>query len=348
MNQILSVEPPKPKKEKRQKNSMGNSGGGTIEIEKIVRFFAIVLIVFGIIMIASGSYSMYQGTQTGNSQAKPTISVQEVSETQLELEISHSTPLQRVTYNWNNDQQVELDASGKKSVNQTIEIPTGDNTLNVYAVDQDGKETNYSRMYTREGDISIDFAVDGSNLKVTASGKNQLSYMTYRWDDEEEQRVDINNMDVEYSIEIPMGQHTLTVSVVDVNNTMETKEQEVKGVKKPTVEISLDDSKSFFVVNELLSSISSFISVGPHTLTVADSDGLPLSLIVSIPFTTSHFTAPFCPSASTMSTEYVADCVKFTFTLPMVFNALNASTLRAELSTAAIPSSVFLTPKLEA
>ena len=248
MNQILSVEPPKPKKEKRQKNSMGNSGGGTIEIEKIVRFFAIVLIVFGIIMIASGSYSMYQGTQTGNSQAKPTISVQEVSETQLELEISHSTPLQRVTYNWNNDQQVELDASGKKSVNQTIEIPTGDNTLNVYAVDQDGKETNYSRMYTREGDISIDFAVDGSNLKVTASGKNQLSYMTYRWDEEEEQRVDINNMDVEYSIEIPMGQHTLTVSVVDVNNTMETKEQEVKGVTKPTVEISLDDSKSFFVV----------------------------------------------------------------------------------------------------
>ena len=248
MNQILSVEPPKPKKEKRQKNNMRSSGGGTIEIEKIVRFFAIVLIVFGIIMIASGSYSMYQGTQTGNSQAKPTISVQEVSETQLELEVSHSTPLQRVTYSWNNDEQVELDASGKRSVTQTIEIPTGDNTLNVYAVDQDGRETNYSRMYTREGDISIDFAVDGSNLKVTASGKNQLSYMTYRWDEEEEQRIDINNMDVEYSIEIPMGQHTLTVSVVDVNNTMETKEQEVKGVTKPTVEISLDDSKSFFVV----------------------------------------------------------------------------------------------------
>ncbi len=249
MNQILSVQPPKPnkpKKEKRQK-MRNNTGGGTIEVEKIVRFFAIILIVFGIIMIGSGSYSMYQNSQTGNTEAKPTISVQETSDTQLEIEVSHSTPLQRVTYNWNGQDPVELNASGKKSVTQTIEIPTGENTLNIYAVDQEGKETNYSRLYTREGDIDINFEVDGSNLKVTATGKNQLSYMTYRWDEEEEQRVDINDMSTEQSIEIPMGQHTLTVSVVDINNTTETKEQEVKGVTKPTLEVTTDGSANFVI-----------------------------------------------------------------------------------------------------
>ena len=250
-NQILSVEPPKPKKDKNIKKQKTNysSGGGTIAIEKIVRFFAITLIIFGIIMVGSGSYSMYQNSQTENTEVKPTISVQEISETELEIEVSHTAPLQRVTYNWNGQNPVELDASGKRSVMQTIEIPTGDNTLNVYAVDQEGKETNYSRLYSREGDIEINFEVDGSNLKVTASGKNQLSYMTYRWDDEEEQRIDINNINTEQSIEIPMGQHTLTVSVVDINNTTETKEQEVKGVTKPTVEVSLDESKTHFVVN---------------------------------------------------------------------------------------------------
>ena len=252
MNQILSVEPPKPKKDKKEKKQKMNYGygssGGTIEIEKIVRFFAIILMIFGIIMIGSGSYSMYQNSiTTGNTEAKPTISVQEISETQLQIEVSHSSPLQRVTYNWNGQDPVELEASGKRSITQTIEIPTGDNTLNVYAVDQDGKETNYSRLYSREGDISINFEVDGANLKVTASGKNELSYMTYRWDEDEEQRVDINNPNLEYSIEIPMGQHTLTVSVVDINNTTETKKQEVKGVTKPTLEVTTDGSSNFVI-----------------------------------------------------------------------------------------------------
>ena len=252
MNQILSVEPPQPKKQKEKKQKVNNSynsynSSGPIEIDKIARFFAIVLIVFGIIMVGSGSYSMYKGSQIGNTQVKPTIYVEEISETQLNIQVTHNSPLRRVTYNWNSEEQVELDASGKRSVEQTIEIPTGENTLNIYAVDQQGKETNLSRIYTRQGDIAINFEVEGSNLKVTANGINQLSYMTYRWDENEEQRIDINNMSTEQLIEIPMGQHTLTVSVVDINNNTETKEQEVKGVTKPTVTINRTENN--FVIN---------------------------------------------------------------------------------------------------
>ena len=44
-----------------------------------------------------------------------------------------------------------------------------------------------------------------------------------------------------------MGQHTLTVSIVDVNNTMETKKQEVKGVTRPTVEVTTDGSSNFII-----------------------------------------------------------------------------------------------------
>ena len=56
MNQILSVEQPV-KKKRKTKNS------GPIEIEKIVRFFAIAMIIFGIVIISSASYAMYKGTQ---------------------------------------------------------------------------------------------------------------------------------------------------------------------------------------------------------------------------------------------------------------------------------------------
>lgn len=244
MNQILSVEQPKPKHQTMQRNPNGNN---PIEIEKIVRFFAIVMIIFGVIIISSSSYAMYKGIKTANTQAKPTIYVEETSDTQLKLQITHSKPIQKATYNWNNQDSVELATNGKKKIEQTIEIPTGENTLNVYAVDKDGKEINYSKVYTRQGDININFEVDGSQLKITANGKDELSYLTYRWDDEQEEKVDINSSQIEQSIDIPKGQHKLTVVVVDVNNKTQSKEQEVKGVTKPKLEVTTDGSANFVI-----------------------------------------------------------------------------------------------------
>ena len=91
MNQILSVEQPV-KKKRKTKNS------GPIEIEKIVRFFAIAMIIFGIVIISSASYAMYKGTQLENSQAKPTIYVEDISDSQLKLQVTHNKPLEKVTY----------------------------------------------------------------------------------------------------------------------------------------------------------------------------------------------------------------------------------------------------------
>ena len=257
MNQILSVEPQKTKKEKKEKKQKrqkkqnynfqySSNKSGPVEIEKITKIFAIALIIFGIIMIGSGSYSMFQETKVDTTDVKPTISVQEISETQLKIQITHTSTLQRATYNWTGEEPVQLNAAGKRNVEQIIEIPTGENTLNIYALDGNGKETNYSKMYTRQGDINIDFSVDGANLIVSASGANELSYMTYRWDEEDEQRVDINALETEQTIEIPQGEHTITVSVVDVNNTMETKDQKVKGIIKPT--LSIGRTENNFVI----------------------------------------------------------------------------------------------------
>lgn len=245
MNQILSVEDTKKKNKKSKKQKMPRNSG-PVAIESILKFFAIAILIFGIFMIGSGSYSMYTNSQEDTANVKPTIQVEE-SETEITLRVSHSRALSKVTYKWNNDEEVEIQASGKREVSQTIEIPTGENTLTIYAQDENGQETTYQKSYTLEGDITIDFALDGNNIKVTASGKNELSYMTYRWDEEEETRVDINNTQIEQSIEIPMGQHTLTVIVVDVNNTTETKEQEVKGVTKPNLEITTDGSDNFII-----------------------------------------------------------------------------------------------------
>lgn len=45
-----------------------------------------------------------------------------------------------------------------------------------------------------------------------------------------------------------MGEHILTVILVDENNETTTKEQTVKGVTKPTIEVSLDENKENYVI----------------------------------------------------------------------------------------------------
>ena len=71
--------------------------------------------------------------------------------------------------------------------------------------------------------------------------------MTYRWDDEEETKIDINSMQTEQTIETPKGTHTLTVVVVDINNKTETKKQEITGVTKPKAEITTDGLEKFII-----------------------------------------------------------------------------------------------------
>lgn len=241
LNQILSVESPK----KDKKNKVRNSG--QIEIGKILKFFSIAILIFGVFMISSGSYSMYQNYKIANLSTEPTIHVQETSATEITLQIAHDKNLSKVTYNWNDEEPTEVNCTGKKKVEQKIQIPTGENTLNIYAVDISGQETRFQKTYTIQGDITIELEAEGNNLKVKAEGKEELAYMTYRWDDEEETKIDINDTQTEQTIEIPKGLHTLTVIVVDINNKTETKEQEVKGVTKPKLEVTTDGSDNFII-----------------------------------------------------------------------------------------------------
>ena len=72
MNQILSVDnSPKEqfKKEKVKKQKMRNSG--PIGIDSILKFFSIAILVFGIFMIGSGSYSMYKEMSSEEADKKP-------------------------------------------------------------------------------------------------------------------------------------------------------------------------------------------------------------------------------------------------------------------------------------
>ena len=243
MNQILAIDNSDRGKEYKSKQKKSR---GPVEISKILKFFSIILIVYGVLMIGTGSYSMYKNSQ-GSSSTKATIYMSEPIGTEITIKINHKKQLSKITYSWNGKNETEIDCAGKKKVEEKIQVPTGTNILTVVVTDINGQESKSSKTYIIEGDIKIELTPEGNQMKVSITGKDELSYFTYRWDDEEETKIEINDTSIEETIDIPKGLHTLTVIAVDINNTTETKEQDIQGVTRPKLEVTTDGGDNFII-----------------------------------------------------------------------------------------------------
>ena len=108
-------------------------------------------------------------------------------------------------------------------------------------------QTNPEIPNTNNEDIQIHLSNEDNIINATVTGKEEISFVTYAWDDEEEEKVDINNISDVIEIEIPAGEHTLTVTAVDINNSSKTLKKKVKGITKPTLSVAQEGSQ--FVIN---------------------------------------------------------------------------------------------------
>lgn len=87
-----------------------------------------------------------------------------------------------------------------------------------------------------------------NKIKILYNGDKTISYMTYRWDSEEETTVNINDTNIDKEIDALKGLHTLTVVVVDEDNKTDTKQQKINGVSKPSLTIDVDNEKTHFII----------------------------------------------------------------------------------------------------
>ena len=242
MNQILSTSMPTNNK---KKNKIKTSN--PVAISSILKFFAIAMLIFGICLIGVGTYSIVKKqSETKEQNLEPSISIEDKTEDTILLKVIHQKNIARLEYNWNNEDETIVNGNNGKYIEKEIKVPSGKNTLHVLVVDEDGKEIPYEKQYERESDIK--FEVSGNKIKITYESDKKVSYMTYRWDNEEEKTININNTEVNQEIDAIRGLHTLTVIVVDEDNNTDTKVQKINGVSKPKISVAIDESKSYFII----------------------------------------------------------------------------------------------------
>lgn len=270
MNQILYVE--------KSKKS------GQLQINTAVKIFIIIMIIFGVILIAIGSYKLYN-SKVINGKNNPLIEIEQIEE-KLKIRVKHNKPIDKIIYSWNQEQENILQGKNRTDIVEAIDWPIGNNTLNIKVIDSKKKETIYQKSYYREDkDIikpEIEFQVEGSKIIIVAKDETAMSYIMYHWNNEEDTIVEVNeenNKKIEERISILKGENTLTIIAVDQEGNEAKKEQIFRGAKKPNIEITQQNDEIIIKVTdeENLKKIDMNIN-GSQSSTDPENTGVSLNL----------------------------------------------------------------------
>ena len=245
MNQILDYSP--------NKNSSGNSS----RTDKIVRVFAILLILFAICLLSVGGYGYFkknaekkQALANTPTQAKITI---DQKDAEIAVKVEHDKVIKEVFYNWDTEKERPIKCTGESTMEFTIPTVAGEHTLNIMVKDIDEVKSSVTEVISSSSGQdkimpTIDMNIvtveeDGETvkkLKITAKDETAIDYVTYRWNSDEETKEDETDEEgkqIEFNIDILKGNNSLLIVAYDKGGNEAHIQKDFSGVTKPTVNI---------------------------------------------------------------------------------------------------------------
>ena len=262
MNQILMTE------NKKKKQKKAKSSNGPIEIKGIVCFFAIVIAIFGIVLVGEGSYAIYQEAENTNQTNMPVVTISRLNDTAI-LHVEHSVEISKIKYSWDNGEETVLPEGGLV-VQEEILLPNQNSILNITIEDMNGKKVKYQKQYYLEGmditkpTIQID-AADGSHkMTITATDETEIACLSYQWEGEEKVIIEATTegqTEIKKEIDLTPGTRKINIIAEDTNGnieqiekgivatTSEPKMQLIQNGEKIVIEASDEDGIKDITVN---------------------------------------------------------------------------------------------------
>ena len=245
MNQIFITGEEINNKEKKKEKKL-------VEINKIVIFFALCIIILGGCIVFAGIYSKIKTNQTVEANTKPIVQIEKNDNNNtVDIKIEHIKGIKEIKYKWNNEEETIINGNNKTNIFQQIELRGGKNTLTVTVVDENNQTVSYQKEYTVGNipEIELNAVSNGISIKITC--EDIIENIKYSWDNEDEQVINVNNTVYEGIVNAPKGQHTLYIVATTTEGIKTTKSQLVVGDTEPTLNIRADiiNGKLSFVID---------------------------------------------------------------------------------------------------
>lgn len=216
------------------------------QTKKIVKVYAIILILIEIIIIGKSSFSIAENMK--KVATAPEVNVVKMGK-EIQINIKSETPMKEISYDWNSEGNTIINTESRTEKTFKVEIPNGNNILNIIVTDENGDKTYFKKQYIYESadgnkpDINIE--VNGKNLKITATDDTKIAYLVYKWNAGEETKVDKGDDDKTINAEtvVQPGENVLTVIAVDAEGNQQEKSEKIIGDLKPVVTISIENNQ---------------------------------------------------------------------------------------------------------
>lgn len=216
------------------------------DINKIVRAFCIIIIIFSIFFIVQGTYALVKNKEekTITNSNVPDIAVVSQGGNAI-INVKHSKEISKILYSWDDGETMEIDAQNKADISQEVVVPNGNCVLNISVIDLNG--TEYKKQFQIESDPSADVVAPEINIsavpgKITIEAKDniEMGYLIYKWNDDQEVKVEVSGEDhtkIVQEIDVKKGSNTLKVVATDKAGNTKQEEKDILGASKPKISV---------------------------------------------------------------------------------------------------------------
>ena len=228
-----------------------------IDIANVIKFFSICIIIFGVMMITGGSYGMYKNAQATSTDNIPTVYMERISD-EVVIKVENNINISELIYSWNNGEKTIL-LPESKTVEERIPLLNEDCVLNLQVVDKNGKKTSFTQEWKIEGiDIQrpiIEIQTDERQriIIINAKDETQIDYITYKWNDEQEIRVEANvqnNKEIQKKIDMIIGENTLEIKAIDKAGNTIIEKKKIIISSTPKIKLRKDKDKLYITIED--------------------------------------------------------------------------------------------------
>lgn len=266
MNQILLTEDISKNKIKNtktiSKKQVAKGGTNSTDIKKIITFFAIVIIVFGIAIGAIYGFKIYknkkQGNNHGTSSNNPSVSITQNEDNTFTIIAQSEAGIDKIIYNWDNGDVEEQEQNGSPTVEEKINIPLGATEVDIQVIDMNGNLTPTTQDISihasgKEPEIKtsvIETDTGDKKLKIVVTAETEMDSIKYKWNDGEEVKLEsqINSKTQEEIIDLERGENIITITAVDIENNTKTITEPYKVLKDPEILVTKNGDRLYMKV----------------------------------------------------------------------------------------------------